>query len=132
MEESGTTTKIDLQYADKTVCFSIASCSLDKKYSLIGLTKEEVKKLIEKLKRFEEKTWKQLAAQPRKSGLTPERKGSKSFNLVDNQNPNKDKLLEQHYFHLRIEQKGLFRIFGYQKGHVFYITHIDRKGNIHH
>ena len=132
MQEVEPPTKIDLQYADDNVCFSIANCSLDKNYSLIGLVKKEVKKLIAKLKHFEKMTWKQVATLPRENGLTLERRGSESFDLVDTHNSDRNKILEQHYFHFRVEQKGLFRVFGYQKGHIFYITHIDRKGRIHH
>ena len=39
---------------------------------------------------------------------------------------------KQYYFHFRIEQNGKFRVFGYQKEQFFCITHIDRKGEIHH
>ena len=132
MSEHDGLNKIDLQYAEESVRFSIANCSIDKKYSFWSITKEEAKKLVKKLAHFETMNWKQTAALPRENGLTSEKRGSESFSLIDNQNSNKDKMLEQHYFHLRIEPRGLFRIFGYQRMSIFYITHIDPKGKIHH
>jgi len=55
-----------------------------------------------------------------------------SFDMIHNQNSSEQKLVEQYYSHFRVEQKGLFRIFGYQKGQLFCITHIDQNGTTHH
>jgi preprotein translocase subunit SecB len=69
---------------------------------------------------------------PRESGLTPEKSGTESFGMIHEQNTSLEKVVEQYYFHFRVEQKGVFRIFGYQKREFFCITHIDRDGIIHH
>ena len=81
---------------------------------------------------IEKMTWKQLAGLPRKKGLTSEKSGSSNFDLIHEQNTSESKIVEQYYFHFRVEQKGLFRVFGYQKEQFFYITHIDPEGKINH
>ena len=130
MDESNilTKTKIDLEYSEEKVHFSICDCSLNKKYSFWSLNREQAKKFIEKLKHIEKMKWKELAACPRETGLTPERHDSGNFKMIDEQNTYAAKLTEQHYFHFRVERTGLFRVFGYQKHQFFYITHIDPRG----
>ena len=71
-------------------------------------------------------------AMDREHGTTVEIKGSESFAMIDEQDTSASKLLEQYYYHFRVEQKGVFRIFGYQRKQFFCITHIDRDGRIHH
>ena len=124
--------KIDLRHTESRVVFSISDCSLNKNYSFYGLNREEATKLIKRLQHIEKMTWGQLIGLPRKSGLTLEKSGSDSFDMIHNQNSSEQKLVEQYYFHFRVEQKGLFRIFGYQKGQLFFITHIDQNGTTHH
>jgi len=71
-------------------------------------------------------------AMDREHGVTLEKRGSESFEMIDGQNTSASKLLEQYYYHFRVEQKGVFRIFGYQYRQFFCITHIDPIGKIHH
>jgi hypothetical protein len=126
-------TKIDLRYAEEKVIFSILDCSLDKKYSFWCLNnKEQAKKFLGKLQHIEKLTWKQLISLPRKNGLTSEIRGSSNFDLIHEQNTSEKKIVERYYFHFRVEQTGLFRVFGYQKGQFFQITHIDPNGKINH
>ena len=125
-------TKFDLQYSESKIFFSISDCSLDRKYSFWCLDKEQAKKFINKLKHIEKLTWGQFANLERKKGLTVEKKDSKNFELIGEQNTSESKLVEQYYFHFRIEQTGLFRVFGYQRNQVFYITHIDPNGKVNH
>lgn len=132
MDRLDTQTKINLEYAEEKVCFSICDCSLDKKYSFWCLNKEQAKKFLEKLKHFEKLTWKQLSSLPRENGLTSERFNSPNFDLIHKQNTYERNLIEQYYFHFRVEQTGLFRVFGYQKQQFFCITHIDPNGKINH
>ena len=47
-------------------------------------------------------------------------------------NSSEGKLVEQYYFHFRVEQTDLFRVFGYQRGQFFCVTHIDPDGRINH
>ena len=126
-----TPSKIDLRYAEHTVVFTICDCSLDKKYSFYSLSKEQAKKFLSKLKYFEEMTWGTLAGLDRKHGLTPEKNTSDSYQMIDEQNSS-GQLTEKYYYHIRIEQTGLFRVFGYQRERFFCITHIDFDGVIHH
>lgn len=132
MDKLDTQTKINLEYAEEKVCFSICDCSLDKKYSFWCLSKEQAKKFLEKLKHIEKLTWKQVASLQRKNGLTSERSNSPNFDLIHKQNTYERNLIEQYYFHFRVEQTGLFRVFGYQKQQFFCITHIDPNGKINH
>lgn len=133
MDELDTPTKFDLQYAETKVRFSICDCSLDKKYSFWRFDdKEQAKRFIEKLKHIEKLKWAEFAALPRKNGLTPEKPGSPNFDLIHAQNTSESQLVEQYYFHFRIEPIGLFRVFGYQCGQFFCITHIDPHGKINH
>ena len=132
MEESGTTTKIDLRYAEHSIQFDIIDCSTDKKYSFHSLNREEAEKLIKRLRYIGKMTWKQLVALPRKNGLTPEKQQSPNFDLIHKQNSSEERITEQYYFHFRVEQNGLFRVFGYQRKNLFCITHIDPKGKINH
>lgn len=125
--------KIDLRQAELRVVFSICDCSLDKKYSFYGLNREEATKLIKKLQHFEKMTWRQLVGLPREKGLASEKLNSPNFEMIDVQNSSEQKLSgEKYYFHIRIEQTGLFRVFGYQKDQLFCITHIDSDGKINH
>ena len=50
----------------------------------------------------------------RERGLTVESPGSDSYVMIHEQNSCDRKMLEQYYFHISIEQRGSFRIFGYQ------------------
>lgn len=78
-------------------------------------------------------TWAQWVGLQREKGLTVERPESDSFVMIDEQNTSESKISgEKYYFHFRVEQTGLFRVFGYQRGQFFAITHIDRGGVIHH
>ena len=128
-----TPSKIDLRHADSRVVFSFCDCSLDKNYSFYRLSREEAIKLIKRLQHFEKMTWRQLVGLPREKGLTSEKVGSPNFTMIDAQSSSEQKISgEKYYFHIRIEQVGLFRVFGYQKWQIFCITHIDPKGKISH
>ena len=132
MNELETPTKFDLQYTESKVIFSICDCSLDKKYSFYNLSREDATKFLKKLQYIEKLTWGQFASLPRKNGITTEKSVSENFNLIHEQNSSERKLVEQYYFHFRVEQTGLFRVFGYQRGQLFCITHIDPNGKIDH
>jgi len=132
MEEQETPSKVDLRYLDDKVIFAISSCCLDKRYSFFTLSKEEAKRLVKRLQHFEKLTWKKLAGLDRKDGLTTEPKSGESFQMIDEQNFSDTKIVEQYYFHLRIERTGKFRIFGYQYEQIFYITHVDPQGKLQH
>ena len=65
-------------------------------------------------------------------GVYKRYKSKKSNPIILQQDKSIEKITEQYYFHLRVEKKGLFRVFGYQKKQFFCITHIDPNGNINH
>lgn len=131
--DDSTSSKIDLRHAESGVVFSICDCSLNKKYSFYGLSKGEATKLINRLRYIEKLTWKQLASLPRKNGLTPEIPGSDSFDMISAQDSSEQQMAGvQYYFHFRVEETHLFRVFGYQKDQFFCITHIDPNGQTHH
>lgn len=132
MDEFETPTKFDLQYTESKVVFSICDCSLDKKYSFYGLNREEATKFLKRLQHIEKFTWGQLASLSHKNGVTAEKLNSENFDLINSQNSSERKLVEQYYFHFRVEETGLFRVFGYQRGQFFCITHIDPDGKINH
>ena len=132
MDELETHTKSDLQYAETKIRFSICDCSLDKKYSFWCLNKEQATKFLNRLRHIEKFKWKEFANLPRKNGVTPEKSGSPNFNLIHAQSTYEGNLVEQYYFHFRVEQTGLFRVFGYQREQFFCITHIDPSGKINH
>ncbi len=128
-----TPSKIDLRHAESGVVFSFSSCSLNKNHSFYSLSREEATKLIKRLRHIEKLTWKQLAGLPRKNGLTPEALESENFEMIKAQDSSEQQLVgERYYFHLRIEETGLFRVFGYQRGQLFCITHIDPDGKLNH
>lgn len=127
-----TPSKIDLRSSEDKVIFLICDCSLHKDYSFWNLTREEAERFIKRLKYIEKLTWSQFSNLPRDSGITPENKDGESFGMIDEQNTSPEKLAEQYYFHFRVEQRGLFRVFGYQKRQFFCITHIDKDGKIQH
>ena len=78
-------------------------------------------------------TWNQLANSSRKNGLTPEGVGSPNYEMIKAQDSSEQQIAgERYYFHLRIEETGLFRVFGYQQKQFFCITHIDPQGKINH
>ncbi|MDO8590505.1 MAG: hypothetical protein Q7R65_00835 [bacterium] len=132
MDELETPTKFDLQYTESKVIFSICDCSLNKKYSFYNLSREEATKFLKRLRHIEKLTWSQFTSLPRESGVTTEKPTSENFALIHNQNSSERKIVEQYYFHFRVEQTDLFRVFGYQRGQFFCITHIDPDGNINH
>lgn len=126
-----TPSKIDLRHAESRVVFSICACTLNKKYSFFGLSREEATKLIEKLRHIEKLIWKQWASLDRKNGLTSEDPKSENFDMIAAQDSSEQQMVdERYYFHFRVEKIGLFRVFGYQKGQLFCITHIDPRGKI--
>lgn len=128
-----TPSKIELLHAESRVVFSFCDCSLSKNYSFYSLSREEATKLIKRLCHIEKLTWKQLASLPRKNGLTRESSGSENFEVIKAQDTSEQQITgERYYFHFRVEETGLFRVFGYQKGQLFCITHIDPKGEINH
>lgn len=132
MDELETPTKFDLQYTESKIIFSICDCSLDKKYSFYNLSREEATKFLKRLQHIEKLTWGQFTSLSRKNGVTNEKPDSGNFDLIHGQNSSAKKLVEQYYFHFRIEQTGLFRVFGYQRDQFFCITHIDPHGKINH
>lgn len=132
MDELETPTKFDLQYTESKVIFSICDCSLDKKYFFWCLNREQATKFLKRLQHIEKLTWGQFASLPRKNGVTIEKQGSENFALIHNQNSSERKIVEQYYFHFRVEQTDLFRVFGYQRAQFFCITHIDPDGKINH
>lgn len=131
--DNQTPSKIDLFHADSRVVFSICDCSLNKNYSFYNLGREKGTKLINRLRYIEKLTWKQFASLPRKNGLTQETSGSDSFNTISAQDSSEQQMAGvRYYFHFRVEETGLFRVFGYQKGQFFCITHFDPDGRIQH
>jgi len=132
MENFAAPSKIDLQYAEDKIIFLICDCSLHKKFSFYNLSKEQAERFLDRLRHIEQLTWSQFSNLPRDSGVTLEKPGTPSFEAVHDQNTSAQKLAEQYYFHFRVEQRGLFRVFGYQRKNFFCITHIDRDGTMHH
>jgi len=130
--DDSTPSKIDLHHSEERVVFYFCDCSLDKKYSFYNLGREKATKLIKRLRYIEKMTWEQWASSERKNGLTPEVNGAESFKMISKQDSSEQQLAGvRYYFHFRVEQNGLFRVFGYQKGQLFCITHIDSNGKIH-
>ena len=127
-----TPSKIDARYAESKVLFSISDCTTAKNYSFWCLDRTQAEDLLKRLRYFEQLEWRQFGALDREHGLSVEKPDSESFKMIHEQNSSPEKLIEQYYFHFRVEQKGLFRVFGYQKGRLFCITHIDPGGKIHH
>lgn len=132
MDELKPPSKIDLRYAEEKIVFVFCDCSLHKHYSFYGLSREEATKLITRLRYIERYIWKQFANLDRTDGLTSEKPSTEGFNMIHEQNSSIGKVVEQYYFHFRVEKTGLFRVFGYQKNHYFCITHIDPNGQIQH
>ena len=132
MDEFETPTKFDLQYTESKVILSICDCSLDKKYSFWCLNREQATKFLKRLQHIEKLTWGQFASLPRKNGMTTEKPDSENFTLIHEQNSSERKIVEHYYFHFRVEQTDLFRVFGYQRAQFFCITHIDPHGKINH
>lgn len=132
MDEIDAPTKFDLRFAEEKVRFSISDCTLDKKYSFWCLNREQATKFLDRLRHIEKMKWKEFASLPRKNGVSPEKTGSSNFDLIHGQNTSDSKFVEQFYFHFRVEQTGLFRVFGYQRGQFFCITHIDPDGKVNH
>jgi hypothetical protein len=130
--DDNTPSKIDLLHAESRVIFYFCDCSLRKDYSFYGLDRVEAENLIKRLKYIEKMTWRQFAALSRENGLTPEKPGSDNFNIIRGQDSSEQQLVEPYYFHFRVGKTKLFRVFGYQNGQLFCITHIDLKGKINH
>jgi hypothetical protein len=127
-----TSSKVDLRNPDKKIIFSICNCSLKKRFSFFNLKRKEAELMINRLKYLERMTWRTISGLTRRDGLTREKVGTKSFKMIEEQDSSEDKIAEQYYFHFRVEKVGKFRIFGYQKQQLFFITHIDPEGKIHH
>lgn len=125
-----TPSKINLLYTESKVVFSICDCSL-RDYSFYKLNREEATNFIKRLRHIEKLTWGQLTGLQRDNGLTVEKPDSDSFNMIHEQNSSEQKVVEQYYFHFRVEQTGRFRVFGYQRDQLFCITHIDPRAKIH-
>lgn len=132
MPEDAPPTKIDLQYAEDLVVFRVANCSDHKKFGFCSIDRDDGVILMKKLKYLERLTWSQWSALDRRgSGLTCELYNSESFNMIAAEDTSGKQLIERRYFHFRVEQRGDFRIFGYQAGKYFFITHFDPHHEIH-
>jgi len=131
MDELKAPSKFDLLYAESNIVFTISDCSPDKGYSFWNLDKEHAKRFLKRLQYIEKHTWKQFMALSREAGATLERFGSESFNMIDARNTS-FQMVEKYYFHFRVDKVDKFRVFGYQRGQFFSITHIDYQGEIHH
>ncbi|MDE1975583.1 MAG: hypothetical protein KGI49_03715 [Patescibacteria group bacterium] len=132
MSEGAVSKKFDFSYAERGVLFDICDCSLDKRLSFYSLNREQADRFLKRLKHIRKMNWGQFMALDRERGVTPEIPGSDSYVMIDSQNTSDIRLGENYYYHFRVEQKGLFRVFGYQFGQLFCITHIDPDGRIHH
>lgn len=133
-ENNKVSTKIDLNYSEERVVFSICNCSLDKDFSFYKLSKREAKRFLKTLKKYERMEWRQLSSLPRKNGITKEKPGTKSYEMIKEKDKSGSQVTgEPYYFHFRVDgTDNPFRVFGYQEERFFHITHIDREGNIHH
>lgn len=132
MDNIAPSTKIDLRYANEDIAFRISDCCTKNKYSLSKLSRNEAKEFVNSLKEQEKKTWKQLSANLRNTGLTSERPNTNSYQMIDEENSSPSKITgEKYYFHFRTKATGVYRVFGYQWKKYFFITHIDTKGKIH-
>lgn len=130
--DEATPTKYDFRYAEELIVFSLCDCSLDKRYSFWKLSdKEDAKRFRDRLACIEQLTWKQFMAYDRVDGITCEIPGSDSYKMISQQDTS-GQIVDKHYYHFRVEKAGTFRVFGYQKGATFCITHIDRDGVLHH
>jgi hypothetical protein len=118
-------TKIDMSHADERVVFYFCNCSLAKKYSFYELGRKNAEDLIVKLKQREKITWRQWSGlPPTNGGLKPEKMGTKSFEMIKEQDSSEQQMAgKRYYFHFDITLK--FRVFGYQENNFFCITHID-------
>ncbi len=122
--------KFNAKHASDLFTFDTKHCSKIKKYSLESLTSEQRDQLYKRLGHFSKMTWHTLISLSEKSGLTVDKEGTESFQAIENQKPRL--VLEEYYFHFRVEQTGKFRVFGYQDRAKFCITHVDPKGNMHY
>ena len=132
LDEQKTPSKIDLQYTEHKVVFLISDCSTNKDFSFWKLQRVQAENLITRLRHFEQMNWAQFSNLPRENGITQEKPGTKSFEMIHEKNTSAEKITEQYYFHFRVKQGDLFRVFGYQKKQFFCITHLDRDGSVHH
>jgi len=112
----------------------MSNCSLDKKYSFKHLRPQEKAELENKMKYLEKMTWRALANLPRENGLTREKLNSPGYKLINEQDPSINKMpgVDHYYFHFRVKNRGLFRVFGYQQDECFYVTQIDPNSKINH
>lgn len=138
--DGATVSKIDLAYADRKVRFSLRGCLHKRRFSILDVEKQALPLLLTRLKHLEDEyTWKMLASAPRENGLTREFSGSESFDLIDEKRSECEGPAmgnDDFFFHLRVKNQdkyyGLFRLFGYQKGDLFCVTHFDVRGELQH
>jgi hypothetical protein len=97
------------------------------------LKKQDVETFLGALQKIERFTWQQWAHEDQtKNGIKQEIPGTNSFDAIDKQSYSLNPLTdEKYFFHFRAEQKGTFRVFGYQDANIFRITHIDPQGKMH-
>jgi len=138
--EGDTISKIDLGYAERKVRFSLRACFHRKRFCVLDVEKQALPLMLSRLKHLEDEyTWKMLASAPREVGLTKEFVGTDSYNRIEEKRSECEGVgmgAEDYFFHLRVKNQdkhyGLFRLFGYQKGDLFCVTHFDLKGELQH
>ncbi len=125
------TVRYDLKYAKHKIVFSETYCHRGK-YSRKSLDENQKAMLDDRLKHIEGETWETFMSKGEKSGVTPERKGSKSYKKINEYKSKASSLpSDDYFFHFRVGAASVFRVFGFQYRHEFCITHIDPKGKIH-
>lgn len=80
-------------------------------------------------------TWKEFVNLPREKGVTKERPGSVTYNLISEQKECYEGPTlgdDDYFYHFRVKDGTLFRVFGYQNRDMFCITHFDVSGDFHH
>ena len=120
----------DFKYAECLVVFSFEHCYRGKKYSRKSLDLNQLKMLKDRLNEIEQQTWGELMKKGKTTGVRKEKNGSSSWKMINKLRPTQ--LSSDYFFHFRVGGKSAFRVFGYQYHEVFFITHIDPKGKIHH
>ena len=119
--------KTDFNYLEHKFCYQFNHHG-KKEYE--KLKKDEKNKVKERLKNFAKKTWREMVQMPREKGLTPENLNSESYKKTVGRS--KLSHTKIYPFHIRVPSiSKKFRIFGYQRKDVFYVTQIDRNHKQH-
>ena len=116
-------------YLNQRVRFSLKYSRINKGSIIAVNDSNKLRALFKKLGRLEGMTIRELQGLPRENGLSIERQDSGNYVWMHEEFGANG---FSNYYHLRVQQGNLFRVFGAVKDGLYYLLAFDPDGAINH